>query len=794
MNRLHTPFFGRVVPALAFALGLVTTAGAQTSTPAAAPAKPAAEEAVSLSVFEVTTSKDIGYQSTNAAEVTRMNTPIENIPMNVTVLNQQFIEDLLATDSSQLLAYDVSSVKTSENDGFMARGSASVGTNFLNGFAQTGGFGSQPLANIERVEVIRGPAAVLYGSGGYGGTYNRITKQPQARTFTNARTIASDRASFRTEADFNRPLPLFGGKKFFFRVNGIFDRGYTWFGQRKKEDGLAPSLRWDVGPKTKLILEYFYNWRESQASWETPLHLGDPHGMTVGNGTYRTMPRKIAWVSPDDYRRNLRRVYATDLRHAFTDNLQFRSQFQFENRAQNNVETVAASDGLVILKDTALMARIWRSRPQNTDNYRVRNEVVWNVKTGPFSHRLLFGQGWLQIYDFNTTIRSSQNYGGMTGTRLTGDGKITDASSSAKYFTYADLSYAAFLANPQLAGFNTNLLLPINLFDRGLEPVTPAVDLRSPLWLDTRTRTYTCNQDLYANDVVSFWRDRFFVMAGVRQAHYARKTIAYASGTFPNKVLLASAPTTYVTADAATSSYGAVWHLTADKTVSLYANLNSSFSPTYTVQPDGSELKPEEGRQKEVGVRFSLLGGRMSGLVTWFDILQNNVTQADPTPGRTGYYIQVNGQHSTGMEYSINGRITDNWLVMGGLSDTDARNDLTGVAKDLQPRFRGTLFNRYSFTRGMLKGLNLSLGAVYTGARDLTNANARNEPNWGPLPAWWRFDTIASYKFKYRRTSCDLSLKVNNLLDNRDIYYVGSWFRYTIDAGRDWQAVAGVRF
>src|SRR5687767_11842799 len=170
------------------------------------PAPAAADsEPVSLSVFEVTTSRDIGYQSTNAAEATRMNTPIENIPMNVTVFNQQFIEDLVATDTSQLLAYEASAVKTTENDGFLTRGSASVGTNFLNGFAQTSGFGSQPLANIERVEVIRGPAAVLYGSGGYGGTFNRITKQPQPNMFATARAIFSDHSSVRTEIDFNTP-------------------------------------------------------------------------------------------------------------------------------------------------------------------------------------------------------------------------------------------------------------------------------------------------------------------------------------------------------------------------------------------------------------------------------------------------------------------------------------------------------------------------------------------------------------------------------------------------------------
>jgi outer membrane receptor for ferric coprogen and ferric-rhodotorulic acid len=73
---------------------------AQSTTPSPSAAATRQEEPVSLSVFEVTTSKDIGYQSANAAEATRMNMPIENIPMNVTVFNQQFIEDLVVTDSS----------------------------------------------------------------------------------------------------------------------------------------------------------------------------------------------------------------------------------------------------------------------------------------------------------------------------------------------------------------------------------------------------------------------------------------------------------------------------------------------------------------------------------------------------------------------------------------------------------------------------------------------------------------------------------------------------------------------
>ena len=776
------------------AAGLAAPLAAQTAPAVVAAAKK--DEVISLSVFEVTNSRDIGYQSSNAAEATRMNTPIENIPMNVTVFNQQFIEDLVATDTSQLLAYDASAVKTTENDGFLSRGSASVGSNFLNGFAQTSGFGSQPLANIERVEIIRGPAAVLYGSGGYGGTYNRITKQAQPKQFTAGRVILSDYHSYRVELDENvGNLPVFGGKMFAFRFNGILERGSTWFGQRKLEQGLAPTLSWQVGPRTKVIVEYFFDWRESQGSWETPVHAGDPKGMVTGDGTYRKMPRRVAWNIPDDYRRNTRRVASTDVRHAFSDDLQFRSQFQYESKDQDNRETQALSDGLTILRDTALMPRLLRYQPRKTQNYRTRNELIWNVATGPLQHRLLFGHGWLVQYDWSYGYLSSQNYGGLTGANLT-NAAFPNPGANAKYFNFPNLTYAQFLANPQLAGYNPNIILPINLFDRGSERLLAGSASLPTLFNNANAYTYLANTDIYANDVFSVFKDRVYVMGGVRRSQVVRKTINFAAGAFPNIVFLPSAPTIYRSPSATTSSFGAVWHLNEAKTFSLYANVNTSFSPQFSINPDGTNLDPETGKQKEVGLRISLLGGRISALVDYFDLLQDNVALADNAPGRTGYFIQINGQRSTGVELNVNARVTDQWLATGGYSNTDARNDLTGVPKDLSPRDRFTMFNRYNFKSGALKNLSLSLGTIYTNKRDLTNATSRGEPNWGPLPAWWRVDTIFGYKFRPAgsRFSYDFSFKVNNIFDNREIYYVGQWYRYTLDPGREWQAVTSVRF
>lgn len=764
---------------------------------AAATAPAADADPVSLSVFEVSTSRDIGYQSANAAEVTRMNTPIENIPMNVSIFNQQFIEDLLATDTSELLAYEAAAVKTNENDNFLLRGFANPGSNFLNGFAQTAGFGSQPLANIERVEVIRGPAAILYGAGGFGGTINRITKQPQLRRFANARLTVSDHDLYRAEFDVNHPLAARGGKTFAARVNGIHSRGYDWFGTRIEEDAIAPSFRWDVTPRTKLIAEYFYNKSNRPGGWATPVHAGDPKGIVTGDGVYRIIPRDTRWNSSGDRREVKRHVASLDGRHAFTDRLQFRSQLQFEGKEQIFEETFSSPESLTILRDTALTSRSWRRLPRDTKNYRTRNELVWQFDTGPVAHRLLLGHGWIEQYDASSALLSSRNYGGITGANLTGPGRLSNAQAGRTFNSYPDLTYAQFLANPNLAGYNTNLLLPINIFNRGAEPPLPAVSARPPLYLDTETKAVVASQDWYVNDVFSFADERFFVMAGFRFTDLERRTIAWHTGAFPNKTRLAAPPTVTGTTDGTTQSVGAVWHLDRARRFSLYGNLNRAFDPEFRVQPDGSSLDPQEGNQQEIGLRFTLLGGGLQGLATWFDLLQDNVTEADPN--RPGYFLQQSGQRSTGLELSLNGRFNDHWLVTAAFASTDARNDRTGAAIPLVPKERFTVYNRFTLPQGPLKGLAVGLGAIYTGERPLTGTSARGaafSPNWGPLPAVWRIDASLAYKLRPRdhRFTYDFSVNVTNLFDRTDLYYLATWDRATIDPGRTVRLAASVRY
>lgn len=193
-------------------------------------------------------------------------------------------------------------------------------------------------------------------------------------------------------------------------------------------------------------------------------------------------------------------------------------------------------------------------------------------------------------------------------------------------------------------------------------------------------------------------------------------------------------------------------------------------------------------------MRFSLLRGRISGLVTWFDLLQDNVTRADP--GQPGYFVQESGLRSTGLEASLNGRINDQWLVIGTFADTDARDDRTGLSVPLAPRFRFTMFNRYNVKAGTFKGLGFGVGAIYTGERALTRTSARGAPDWGPLPDVWRIDASLSYKYTPRnsRISYQANLNVQNVADRTDLYYLAAWDRATIDPGRMWRLSLGARF
>jgi len=126
---------------------------------------------------------------------------------------------------------------------------------YQDGFSANRGYPSTPdAANLERIEVLKGPAASLYGRGDPGGTVNIVTKKPQPDAFTTLQTSAGSWDRYRTALDVNTPLDSEG--QLLTRVNLAVEDNHSFRDHvDAKRVFVAPSFSWQLAPDTHLLVE-----------------------------------------------------------------------------------------------------------------------------------------------------------------------------------------------------------------------------------------------------------------------------------------------------------------------------------------------------------------------------------------------------------------------------------------------------------------------------------------------------------------------------------------------------------
>ena len=242
-------------------------------------ADPSAEETVVLSPFKVTTTQDKGYRATNTTSGTRLDTAIKDLPMPIEVITEQFIRDTGANDLRESLRYSAGIQLQTQNDWGVPSGYASVVPGRINnpegstatadqsrvkirGFLTDStlrdGFrrqNSTDSVNLARVEVIRGPSALLYGVGNFGGVVNYQVKTPQAKPATEVGFELGSYGFKRATFDYTTPLTDTLG----FRLNGAIQDtdDYTEYA---KEDHyfIAPIVVWKPWANTEITLDTEY--------------------------------------------------------------------------------------------------------------------------------------------------------------------------------------------------------------------------------------------------------------------------------------------------------------------------------------------------------------------------------------------------------------------------------------------------------------------------------------------------------------------------------------------------------
>lgn len=200
-----------------------------------------------------------GYRATRSSSATKTDTAIRDIPQAISVVPASVLKDLGSTSVERALDF-AGGVSKQNNFGGLTLYEYSVrgfttSEFYQDGFSANRGYPSTPdAANIERIEVLKGPAASLYGRGDPGGTVNIVTKKPQPAAFTTLQTSAGSRDRYRTALDVNTPLDDQGDV--LSRINlAVEDNNSFRDHVDSKRVFVAPSLSWQLNPDTSLLVE-----------------------------------------------------------------------------------------------------------------------------------------------------------------------------------------------------------------------------------------------------------------------------------------------------------------------------------------------------------------------------------------------------------------------------------------------------------------------------------------------------------------------------------------------------------
>lgn len=342
-----------------------------------------------------------GYVAKRSATGTKTDTPLIETPRSISVIGAEEIDDRKSTKVSEALRYTPGVVAESR------------GIDFSQGFAIIRGFGTasfyqdgsgQEIAyysntglepyGMERIEVLRGPASVLYGRGQAGGMINTVTKRPTDEFFAEIEGNAGSFNQFGGRFDIGGPMDE--GKEFLFRLTGLARDGDTQVDTFKEgRTYIAPAFTWQPTVDTSLtILSHFQRDDTVGGQFVPSTALTNPIG-SISTSTLLSEPGFEKWDRDEasigylfEHRFNdrfsLRQKLRYDKFDLDYDNINAQG-FQADNRTLNREVFTALEDGDNVTSDTSLEVK--------TELGATRHTILFGVDTKSTSISRTFTSG-----------------------------------------------------------------------------------------------------------------------------------------------------------------------------------------------------------------------------------------------------------------------------------------------------------------------------------------------------------------------------------------------------------------
>ncbi|NEQ82491.1 MAG: TonB-dependent siderophore receptor [Moorea sp. SIO2I5] len=321
------------------------------------------------------------YLVPNATTGTRTDTPLRDIPQSIQVIPRQVFQDQQVIRLDDALR-NVSGVSFNGIDAgrgliFNLRGFDRAPI-LRNGFRE---FGINPgfpeIGNLERIDVLKGPSAVLFGEVEPGGAINLITKRPLSEPFYRIETQFGNRDLIRPSIDFSGPLTTDG--RLLYRLNAVYQSGdeIQDYDTDINRLFISPVFSWQISDRTDLTIELEYVNDERPASFGVP---------AFGNGI-ANIPFDQISNEPDDFIDQEFLSVGYDLEHRFSDNWKLRNGFRYIN--QDSLSEVILP--LNFDEATGILTRNPSQQSRVIESFSLQTSVVGEFATGSIDHTLLFG-------------------------------------------------------------------------------------------------------------------------------------------------------------------------------------------------------------------------------------------------------------------------------------------------------------------------------------------------------------------------------------------------------------------
>jgi len=200
-----------------------------------------------------------GYQARRSASATKTDTPLDEVPQAVAVIPATVLEDLDSPRIEKALDYAGGVARQNDFGGltmyeYSIRG-LTTSEFYKDGFSVNRGYmNPQDPSNVERIDVLKGPASSLYGRGDPGGTINIVSKRPLNDQFARLDLSAGRWDRYRGSLDVNTPLDDEG--KMLYRMNLAVEDNKSFRDYRSSErQFFAPAFSWELTPQTRLLVQ-----------------------------------------------------------------------------------------------------------------------------------------------------------------------------------------------------------------------------------------------------------------------------------------------------------------------------------------------------------------------------------------------------------------------------------------------------------------------------------------------------------------------------------------------------------